>query len=128
MSFLYTPLALINPLHREGCIVSSPHGGACPESIDFTKRLSAHLELALSEEESKPEAQAMNFRNAARLMTCDNHGKEACRIAAWWEEQAAQQSSAIIHSLASTEIPTCKQSLQSRISSEGGIMRQSIRI
>ncbi|KAL3470091.1 hypothetical protein BJX99DRAFT_57202 [Aspergillus californicus] len=106
MSFLCSPLTLINPLHREMCIASSPHGGVCLESIDFTKRVSAHLELALS----KPETRARNFRNAARLITCDNHGKEARRIARLWEEQAAQQSNALIHSLASTEIPTYKQS------------------
>jgi hypothetical protein len=37
-------------------------------------------------------------------MICENHEdqlQEACRIARWWEEQAAQQSNAIIHSLAS---------------------------
>jgi hypothetical protein len=81
MSFLCIPLTLVNPLHRERCIVSSPHGGVCPELINFTKRLTAHLELALLEEELKLETRAGNFINAARLMTCDNHGKEACRIA-----------------------------------------------
>ncbi|KAL3468685.1 hypothetical protein BJX99DRAFT_120919 [Aspergillus californicus] len=80
MSFSCSPLTRINPLHRERCIASSPHGGVCPESIDFTKRVSAHLELALSKQESKPETRARNFRNAAKLMTCDNHGKEARRI------------------------------------------------
>ncbi|KAL2779872.1 hypothetical protein BJX66DRAFT_346010 [Aspergillus keveii] len=131
MSFLCVPLALINPLHHERCIASSPHGGVCPESVDFTKRVSAHLELALSKPESKPETRAINFRNAARLMICDNHEdrlREACRIARRWEEQAAQQSNAIIHSLASTEIPTYKQSPRSQISSESVIMRQSLRI
>lgn len=130
MSFLCS-LTLINPLHRERCIASSPHGGVCPESIDRTKQVSAHLELALSEQESKPETRARNLRNAARLMICDHHGNrlQAARIIGrLWEEQAAQQSNTIIHSPASTEIPTCKQSPRSQISFEGGLMRQSIGI
>ena len=76
---------------------------------------------------NRPKARAINLRNAARLMICDNHknrSQEARRIARLWEEQAAQQSNAIIHSLASTEIPTYEQSPQSQISFEGGIMRQ----
>ncbi|KAL2810593.1 hypothetical protein BJX63DRAFT_444547 [Aspergillus granulosus] len=84
MSFLCSPLALINPLHHERCIASSPHGGVCPESIDFTKRVSAHLERALSKPESKPETQAINFRDAARLIIYNNHKnqlREARRIA-----------------------------------------------
>ncbi|KAL2783012.1 hypothetical protein BJX66DRAFT_350026 [Aspergillus keveii] len=115
---LQMPLTLINPLHRERCIVSLPHGGVCPESIDFTKRVSAHLKLALSKPESKPETRAINFRNAARLMICDNHEnrlREARGIARRWEEQAAQQSNALGDSLASTEFPTyCTSSLHNR--------------
>ncbi|KAL2801500.1 hypothetical protein BJX63DRAFT_426681 [Aspergillus granulosus] len=88
MSFLCSPLTLINPLHRERCIASSPHGGGCPKSIDFTKRVSADRELALSKQMSNPKTRAINLRNAARLMTCDNHGKEARRIARLWEEHS----------------------------------------
>ena len=110
--------SLIDPLHHEKCIASSPNGGVCPESIDFTIRNSAHLELALS----KPETRATNLRHAARLMICDNHKnrlQEARSIAREWEEQAAQKPHAIIHSLASTDMPTYKQF---------PIMRQSIGI
>ncbi|OJJ52136.1 hypothetical protein ASPSYDRAFT_52360 [Aspergillus sydowii CBS 593.65] len=85
-----SPPSLIDPLHHEKCIASSPNGGICPESIDFTTRISAHLELALS----MPETRATTLRSAARLMICDNHKnrlQEAHRIAHGWEEQAAQK-------------------------------------
>ena len=48
-----------------------PHGGVCPESIDFAKRVSADIELSLSQDsqqKSNPETRAMNFRNAAKLI------------------------------------------------------------
>ncbi|KAL4941313.1 hypothetical protein BDV06DRAFT_212788 [Aspergillus oleicola] len=84
MFFLCSPLTLIDPLYRERCIASSPYGGVYPESIDFTKRVPPHLELALSKQESKPDTRAINLRNAARLMICDDHEnrlQEARRIA-----------------------------------------------
>lgn len=121
MSFLCNPLTL---LHHERCIASSPHGDVCQESIDFTTRGFAHRELVLSEQESRSEARATNLRNAARLMICDNHknrSQEARRIARLWGKQTAQQSNAILHSPASTEVPTYKQSPHSQISFEGGI-------
>jgi hypothetical protein len=119
MSFLCNPLTL---LHHERCIASSPHGDVCQESIDFTTRGFAHRELVLSEQEPRSEARATNLRNAARLMICDNHknrSQEARRIARLWGKQTAQQSNAIIHSPASTEVPTYKQSPHSQISFEG---------
>ncbi len=131
MPLLCIPLTLINPLHRERCIASSPHGGVCPESIDFTKRVSAHMELVLSKEESKAETRERNLWNIAKLMICNNHEnrlQEVRRITCLWEKQAAQQSNAIIHSPACTEVPTYKQSPQSQISFEGGKMRQIIGI
>ncbi|KAL4805747.1 hypothetical protein BDV18DRAFT_139781 [Aspergillus unguis] len=124
MSFSCISLTLINPLHRETCIASSPHRGVCPESIDSTIRELAHLELALS----KPENRAKDLRNAARLMICGNHknqSQEARRIARLWEDQATQQPNAIIHSLASTDIPTYKQTPQSQTPFKGGIVRHS---
>ena len=101
-------LSLIDPLHHEKCITSLPNRGVCLELIDFTIWNSAHLELALS----KPETWVTNLRHTARLMICDNHKnwlQEAHCIACEWEEQAAQKPHAIIHSLASTDMPTYKQ-------------------
>ncbi|OJJ52282.1 hypothetical protein ASPSYDRAFT_52194 [Aspergillus sydowii CBS 593.65] len=73
MPRLCIPLTLINPLHCERCIASLPHGGVCPESIDFSKRVSAHMELVLSKEESKAETRERNLWNIAKLMICNNH-------------------------------------------------------
>ena len=128
MSFIRSPLTLINPLHSERCIASWPHGGVCPASIDFAKRVSAHIELSLSQQKSYPETRATNYRNAARLMICGNHKnplQEARRVARLWEEEAIQQSEAIIQSLASTETPSYNQTPQTHIAFGGGIESSS---
>ena len=124
MSFIRSPLTLINPLHSERCIAPSPLGGVCPGSIDFATRVSAHIELSLSQQKSNPETRAINFRNAARLMICGRHQnplQEVRRVARLWEEEATQQSEDIIRSLASTETPSYTQTPQKHMTFGGGI-------
>jgi hypothetical protein len=124
MSFIRPSPGFIDPLHSERCIASSPDGGECPVQIGFTERDIAQTELSLSKEEPNPETRAIHFRNAARLMICDNHrnrSQEARRVARRWEEEAAQQSKTTTHSLASIHVSSYNQTPKTHIPGGGGI-------
>lgn len=103
MSLICAPLALSNPLYRERCIASSADGGVCLRWIDANsaERDIPQTELFLSNQVPKLAKRAIIFRNAAKRMICGSHKnrlEETRRVARLWEEEAAQQCNAAMHS------------------------------
>ncbi|KAJ1713212.1 hypothetical protein NYO67_4608 [Aspergillus flavus] len=124
MSLIRTPLVDFDPLYHARCVAPSPDGGICGRQIGDTERIFAQTELSLLRQEPSPERRARGFRNAARLMICDNHkdrSEQARTVARLWQVEAAQQSKDNMRSMASIHVSSYGQPPKTHTAVPGGM-------